>query len=313
MRRPERLLYDGYFMKKQRMLVTGCGGMVGSYVSEVFVDRELVLTDRIEGFVHLDVREPSAVRKAVADARPDIVLHLAAATDVDLCEQDPDWAFHTNAIGTQNVALACQEFDVTLVYISTAGVFWGDKAEPYIEFDVPRPANIYGQSKLAGERIVSSLLRRYYIVRAGWMIGGGKKDKKFVGKVARLILEGKNPVRVVSDKLGSPTYGKDLLTGIRILLSTGYYGLYHMVNRGFCSRYDVALALREFLQRPGVEIAPVSSAYFPLPAPRARSEAMRNLKLDLLGLNQMRPWQDALREYVQTELAPVLLSGERQL
>lgn len=296
-------------MKKRRMLVTGYAGMVGSYVSDVFNDYNLVLTDRVEGFPRLDVREPSEVMKAVADAKPEVVLHLAAATDVDLCEQDPDSAYHTNAIGTQNVALACQAFDVTLVYISTAGVFWGDKPEPYIEFDNPNPANIYGRSKLAGEQIVSTLLRRYYIVRAGWMIGGGKKDKKFVGKIARLILEGKNPVRVVSDKLGSPTYGKDLLTGIRNLLTTDYFGLYHMVNRGFCSRYDVALTLRELLQRPGVEIAPVSSAYFPLPAPRARSEAMRNLKLELLGLNSMRPWQDALWEYVQTELAPVLSSG----
>lgn len=280
--------------------------MVGSYVAEVFADSDLVLTDRIEGFAHLDVREPSAVRKGVADARPDIVLHLAAATDVDLCEQDPDWAFHTNAIGTQNVALACQEFDVTLVYISTAGVFSGDKAEPYIEFDVPGPANIYGQSKLAGEQIVSSLLRRYYIVRAGWMIGGGKKDKKFVGKIARLLLEGKNPVRVVSDKLGSPTYGKDLLTGIRSLITTDYFGLYHMVNRGCCSRFDVAVAIRELLGRRDVEITPVSSAHFPLPAPRARSEAMHNLKLELLGLNSMRPWQDALSEYVLSDLAPTL-------
>ena len=293
-------------MKKQRMLVTGCAGMVGSYVPEVFMDYELVLTDRIEGFAHLDVRESPAVRKAVADARPDIVLHLAAATDVDLCEQDPDGAFHTNAIGTQNVVLACQEFDLPLVYISTAGVFWGDKPEPYIEFDVPRPANIYGQSKLAGEQIVSSLLRRYYIVRAGWMIGGGKKDKKFVGKIARLILQGQNPLRVVNDKLGSPTYGKDLLSGIRTLLTTDYFGLYHMVNRGCCSRYDVAVTIRDLLQRPKVEITPVSSAYFPLPAPRARSEAMRNLKLDLLGLNVMRPWQDALQEYVHSELAPTL-------
>lgn len=298
-------------MKKRKMLVTGVGGMVGGYVSEVFRDDELLLTDIVDGFVQLDVCDTTAVMRVVADAKPDVVLHLAAATDVDRCEQEPDLAYHTNAIGTQNVALACQAHEAILVYISTAGVFWGDKSEPYIEFDNPNPANIYGRSKLAGEQIVSTLLRRYYIVRAGWMIGGGKKDKKFVGKIARLILEGRNPVRVVSDKLGSPTYGKDLLTGIRNLLTTDYFGLYHMVNRGFCSRYDIALTLRELLQRPGVEIAPVSSAYFPLPAPRARSEAMRNLKLELLGLDSMRPWQDALREYVQKELAPVLLSGER--
>lgn len=293
-------------MTINRILVTGAGGMVGSYVPAVFKDYDLVLTDRVDGFVHLDVRDPSAVMKAVAEARPDVVLHLAAATDVDRCEQESDWAFHTNAVGTQNVALACQRHDCILVYVSTAGVFWGDKPDPYTEFDVPRPANVYGQSKLAGEHIVSSLLRRYYIARAGWMIGGGPKDKKFVGKIAQLIAEGKRTLQVVHDKLGSPTYGKDLLAGIRILLDTDYYGLYHTVNHGCCSRYDVAVAICETLQRPDIEVLPVSSAYFPLPAPRARSEAMRNLKMELLGLHRARPWQDALREYILQELAPLV-------
>src|SRR3989338_5139896 len=114
-------------MKKQRMLVTGAGGMVGSYVPEVFSDYDLVLTDTVVGFTNLDVRDPASVRKAVAEMKPDVVLHLAAATDVDRCEQEPDWAYHTNAIGTQNVALACQASGATLIYISTAGVFWGDK------------------------------------------------------------------------------------------------------------------------------------------------------------------------------------------
>lgn len=297
------------YMKQQRMLVTGAGGMVGSYVPEVFSDYDLVLTDTVNGFSNLDVRDPTSVKKALAETKPDIVLHLAAATDVDRCEQEPNWAYHTNAIGTQNIALACQASDVVMVYISTAGVFWGDKPEPYNEFDVPNPANVYGRSKLAGEYIVSSLLRRYYIVRAGWMIGGGGKDKKFVGKIARLIVEGKNPLQIVSDKLGTPTYGKDLLKGIRGLVGTGFYGLYHMVNRGVCSRYDVALEIRAILNRQDVEMIPVSSAYFPLPAPRAHSEAMRNLKLELLGLDGMRPWQDALGEYVTTELFPALTSS----
>ena len=295
-------------MKKRRMLVTGVAGMVGSYVEEVFHDYDLVMTDRVEGFDPLDVCDPAAVTEVFVEARPDIVLHLAAATDVDRCEQEPDWAYHTNAIGTQNLALACQMFDVQMVYISTAGVFWGSKPEPYIEFDVPRPANVYGQSKLAGEQIVSSLLQRYYVVRAGWMIGGGEKDNKFVGKIARLISDGKNPLNVVNDKLGSPTYGKDLLNGIRTLIDTGFFGLYHMVNEGTCSRYEVALAVRDILRRPEVHIVPVSSALFPLPALRARSEMMRNLKLDLLGLKLMRGWQDALREYVLKELRPALSS-----
>jgi dTDP-4-dehydrorhamnose reductase len=292
------------------MLVTGAGGMVGSYVPAVFQDYDVILTDRVEGSTYLDVRDPLAVKEAVADAKPDFLLHLAAATDVDRCEQEPDWAYHTNAIGTQNVALACQAFDLPMAYVSTAGVFWGDKPEPYIEFDVPRPANVYGLSKLAGEQIVSSLLRRYYIVRAGWMIGGGKKDKKFVGTIARLMVEGRNPLKIVNDKLGTPTYAKDLLGGIDTLLKTGYYGLYHLVNKGCCSRYDVALVIRDVLQRPDIEILPVSSAYFPLPAPRARSEVMRNLKLELLGLDHMRPWQEALREYIVGELAPALATSQ---
>jgi len=296
-------------MTKQRMLVTGAGGMVGSYVPEVFSDYELALTDTVNGLPNLDVRDPTSVKKAVAETKPDIVLHLAAATDVDRCEQEPDWAYHNNAVGTQNVALACQALDVVMVYISTAGVFWGDKPDPYNEFDVPNPANVYGHSKLAGEHIVASLLRRFYVVRAGWMIGGGSRDKKFVGIIARMILEGKNPLRIVSDKIGTPTYAKDLLKGIHRLLETGYYGLYHMANKGTCSRYDVAMELRRILGRPKVEMLPVSSAYFPLPAPRANSEAMRNLKLELLGLDGMRPWQDALGEYVTTELFPALTSS----
>jgi dTDP-4-dehydrorhamnose reductase len=288
-----------------RMLVTGAAGAVGSYVPEVFSDWELVLTDVVGDFEQLDVADPAAVLQAVARAEPDIVLHLAAATDVDRCEQDPDWAFRANTIGTQNVALACRETEAVLVFISTAGVFSGDKPEPYTEFDEPGPANIYGESKLAGERIVASLLGRYYIARAGWMVGGGHRDKKFVGKIVQLIEDGTTHLRAVDDKLGSPTYAPDMLEGIKRLLGTGYYGLYHMVNEGACSRYDVAVAIRDLLGRSDVSVEPVSSAHFPLPAPRARSEAMRNYKLELLGLEPLRPWQDALGHYLQHELVAV--------
>lgn len=288
------------------MVVTGAGGMVGSYVKDVFKGYDLVLTDQVEGFDHLDVRDPSAVMHCMETNQPDIVLHLAAETDVDRCEKEPDWAFHANAIGTQNVALACQTHGGILVYISTAGVFWGDKPDPYTEFDTPHPANVYGESKLAGEVVVERLLQRYYIVRAGWMIGGGHKDKKFVGNIGRLMAKGTNPLRVVSDKVGSPTYARDLLGCVNRLLDTGYFGLYHMANQGRCSRYEVALEIRDLLGLSEVTIEPVSSAHFPLPAPRARSEAMRNLKLDLLGLNAMRPWCEALHDYILKELAPFL-------
>lgn len=121
-----------------------------------------------------------------------------------------------------------------------------------------------------------------------------------------MIFDGKKELSVVNDKIGSPTYAKDLLEGIKALIETRYYGLYHMVNRGFGSRYEIALVVRDALQRPDVAIVSVSSAFFPLPAPRGRSEALRNLKLQLLELDQMRPWEDAVREYVVSELLPSL-------
>jgi dTDP-4-dehydrorhamnose reductase len=287
-----------------RVLVTGAAGAVGSYVRQTFSDCELVLSDVRGDFERLDVTDAPSVMQMVADLAPDVVLHLAAATDVDVCEQEPDLAFRANAIGTQNVALASRRAGATLVYISTAGVFGGDKVEPYTEFDEPGPANVYGHSKLAGERIVTALLDTHYIVRAGWMIGGGSLDRKFVGKIVDLIEGGAERLRAVDDKFGSPTYAKDLLLGIRRLLETGYFGLYHLVNDGSCSRYDVALAIRDVAGLTELDVEPVSSAYFPLPAPRARSEAMRNYKLELLGLEPMRPWRAALDEYLTQELLP---------
>jgi dTDP-4-dehydrorhamnose reductase len=287
------------------ILVTGAAGVVGGYLADAFSDggHELILTDIRGDVERLDIRDPAACRDTIVSARPDVVIHLAAATDVDRCEQDHDFAFGTNAVGTQNVALAARECGAVLLYTSTAGVFGGEKVEPYTEFDEPNPANVYGASKLAGERIVESLLDRYYICRAGWMVGGGDKDRKFVGKLLEIIDGGTTHLRAVDDKSGSPTYARDLATGIRSVLETGYYGLYHLVNGGgSCTRYDVAVALVELLGRDDLTVEPVSSAFFPLPAPRARSEAMRNYKLELLGLNEQRPWRDALEWYVRNEL-----------
>lgn len=282
------------------LLVTGGNGMVGSYVSKAFSDWEIFNTD----IDTLDVRDPAAVVKMVGDIKPDILLHLAAATDVDLCEKEPDLAFHTNAIGTQNVALACQKYNTELVYISTAGVFDGTKPTPYTEFDLPNPLNVYGQSKLAGEHIVSTLLNRFYIFRAGWMIGGGHKDKKFVGKITSLLLSGLKEIRIVNDKFGTPTFAYDLLVGIKSCLETGYYGLYHMANTGTCSRYDVALEIQRIIGADDVKLIPVNSAYFPLPAIRARSEAMINYKWELLSFVKQRTWQGALEEYLINEYLP---------
>jgi len=281
------------------ILVTGAGGMVGSYVKEVFGENDVFLTD-----MHaMDVTDYSQVEGKVKETKPDIILHLAAKTDVDKCEIDIDETFRVNVLGVQNVALVSQKFDILMVYLSTAGVFGGEKLEPYTEFDKPNPVNIYGKAKLEGERIVQDLLNKYFIIRAGWMIGGGEKDKKFVAKIVKLCRE-KEEIMAVNDKFGTPTYAKHLLQTIKELIKTSFYGLYHIGNKGMCSRYDVAMEIAKFLGNK-TKIVPVNSDFFPLPAPRTRSEAIRNYKLDIIGLDNMPTWQEALQEYLSKWLGNV--------
>jgi dTDP-4-dehydrorhamnose reductase len=276
------------------ILATGANGMLGSYLRAVYANDEIVITDLPE----LDVRDRDQVRAAIKTYQPRHVFHLAADTDVDRCEKDPDTAYVTNVLGTLNVALACQEFDVVMTYVSTVGVFGGiDKAEAYTEYDAPSPVSVYGRTKLEGEHVVRDLLRRYFIVRAGWMMGGGpEKDHKFVGKLARAI-QTRDEVMAVNDKWGSPTYAKQFVFNLRVLVESGYYGLYHCVNSGMCSRYELAVEIARIL-RPETRVMPVNSAHFPLPAPRPRSEAARNYKMELLGLNKMTDWREALRDYL---------------
>ena len=288
-----------------KILVTGAAGMLGSALCPTLAKErhKIFATDLAavdEGIEYLDVRGYKQIEEFVDRVKPDIVMHLAAETDVDKCELEPDHAFLTNTMGTQNVSLVCQKRSIVMVYISTIGVFYGDKPEPYTEFDVPNPINVYGRSKLEGEKIVQSLLNKYYIVRAGWMVGGGpKRDKKFVGKIIKKINE-TTVLKAVNDKVGSPTCTGDFSKCLTDLIETGYYGLYHCTNKGYGSRFDIAKKIVDFLGRSDVTVEPVSSAYFPLPAARARSEMSRNYKLELLGKDTIRNWEDALKEYIDS-------------
>ena len=235
-----------------KILATGAAGMLGSALCPVLKQKnhEVLATDLVptnDGIEYLDVCNFKQVEQLVESTKPDILLHLAAETDVDKCELEPDHAFKTNTLGTQNVSLICQKRNIEMVYISTIGVFYGDKLEPYTEFDNPHPINVYGQSKLEGEKIVQNLLNKYYIVRAGWMVGGGpKKDKKFIGKIIKQMNE-TTMLRAVNDKIGSPTYTVDFSKCLADLIKTGYYGLYHCTNKGYCSRFEVAKKIVDIL------------------------------------------------------------------
>lgn len=287
---------------KKKAMVTGANGMLADALCPLLIKNgyELMPTDITgeEGITKCDIRDINGMLSVVKAARPGIIFHLAAETDVDKCELQPEHAYATNWQGTENIAQICKELDIEMVYISTGAVFDGEKDGGYKETDKPNPISIYGMSKLKGEESVRSLLKKYFIVRAGWMIGGHNKDKKFVWKIVQL-LNTKKEISVVTDKTGSPTFTTDFSQGIVDIVKSGKYGLYHCVNKGICTRYDIAVKIAEYLGRKDVMIKPVTSDAFPLPAPRGRSEAMLNSNLSKLGLDRTRPWQDALKEYLK--------------
>ncbi|MBI4667947.1 MAG: dTDP-4-dehydrorhamnose reductase [Elusimicrobia bacterium] len=292
-----------------RILVTGAGGMLGTDLCRQLREKghEITATDVLagkDGILRLDVACFEDVQNIVAQYKPEAVFHLAAETDVDLCEQKPDYAYQANAFGTENIALVCRQLNLMLVYISTAGVFDGEKSEPYIEFDEPRPVNVYGRTKLAGEKAVQQFVERYFIFRAGWMIGGWVIDKKFVRKIIQQILQGNRIIRAVNDKFGCPTFTADFAKNLTEVVLAGRFGLYHLCGQGSCSRYEVACKIVDLMRcNDRVMVEPVSSSIFPLPAIRPRSEIMRNYKLDLIGLNYMPFWDKALEKYIESHLA----------
>lgn len=291
-----------------RILVTGAGGMLGSEVVPALREQghevdptDLVLGPRLAVGL-LDVREEQEIADAMTGCRPEIVLHLAALTSLEECELDSDNAWHTNALGTKNVALACKQAGIPMAYISSAGVFNGRKRSAYTEFDKPDPVNVYGASKAIGEKYVRQWVPEHFIIRAGWMMGGGPtKDHKFVSHIMKQIEAGAPLIRAVNDKIGTPTYAKDFAECFAELIGSNRYGTYHMASPGSCSRFDVAKAIVDIRGRQDIVVMPVDSTYFAenFFATRPPSEAMRNMVLELEGRNTMRPWREALAEYLQ--------------
>lgn len=292
---------------KTKVLITGCGGMLGAAVYERFKKECNVLATDIDlnepWLEHCDVRDLGSVLRTASDFRPDILINLAALTDLEYCEKNQEDSWLTNGLGQENICLAANRLNIPVVYISTAGIFDGMQ-EYYNDFDKPNPLSIYAKSKYHGEVITQSMAPRHFIFRAGWMMGGGlKKDKKFINKIFKQIKAGAKELFVVDDKLGTPTYTVDFADSIFRILGTDYFGLYNMVCQGSGSRYDVAL---EFLKCLGLEnkikTNIVKSDHFKKEyfAPRPLSEKLINLKLAKRGILHMRDWRQCLAEYSST-------------
>jgi len=291
----------------KRIYIAGCGGMLGEAFQKQFNDDfELKCTDKDvnESWLSLlDFRDYNAYLADVSAFKPDYLFHLGAYTDLEYCECHPDDTYATNTLSVENAALIAAKLDIPLLYISTAGIFDGAK-EQYDDWDVPNPLGVYARSKYMGERYVAENAKRYLICRAGWMMGAGpSKDKKFIQKLMRQLKDGRRELKVVSDKDGTPTYTHDFAKNVRLLLEHEFWGLYNMVCGGQTSRFEVAkellsiLGLTDTVRLEAVESSYFSKEYF---APRPDCERLVNRKLDLRGLNIMRDWRVALKEYLSS-------------
>ena len=292
----------------KRIYIAGCGGMLGEAFYKVFHnDFKLKCTDidqNEDWLNYLDFRDLISYRKDVINFNPDYLFHLGAHTDLEYCENNPDDAYKTNTLAVENAVYIANELNIPLLYISTAGIFDGGQ-DVYDDWSTPNPLGVYARSKYMGELYVQQNINKHLICRAGWMMGGGtKKDKKFINKIIGQILNGKNEIFVVNDKMGTPTYTIDFARNVKLLLSKQLWGLYNMVCSGITSRDEVASSILEILNLENkIKLTSVSSSFFEKEyfAPRPSSERLISKKLDIRDVNIMRYWKEALEEYINSE------------
>ena len=279
-------------MSGKKVLVTGSGGLLGSH-----------LVNEIPNCIgyssqELDITKTQYVNQIVEKEEPDIIIHAAAFTDVEACETEIDKAFEVNTIGTQNLVNCCIDRDVLFVFISSTGVYGSHKTERYTEFDKAEPSTIHHISKYEAEKVVRNHLNKYLILRTGWIFGGNALHKEDF--VYQRYIEAKNNDLIHSDdsQIGNPTYALDLVDQIKILINNDQFGTYNCVNyANNITRYDYVKKIVELFNLDcKVEVAP--KGMFVRKAPVSNNESALNFKLDLLDLDQMRGWNDALEDYI---------------
>ncbi len=249
----------------------------------------------------LDVTDVESVMQSVEAGKPNVLIHAAAFTAVDECERQPELAFRVNADGTRHIAAACHRWHIPLLYVSTDYVFNGGKPEPYLESDQPEPLNVYGRSKLAGEQSVKELVERFWIVRTSWLFG--PLGKNFVSAILAQARAG-NPLRVVNDQVGSPTYTMDLAAKLEEIVQRAAPGIYHVTNQGHCSWFEFARQILAVAGLQHIPVAPIPTSGSDRPARRPLNSRLANERLETFGLGLLPCWQDALRRYLARKVQP---------
>jgi dTDP-4-dehydrorhamnose reductase len=274
------------------ILILGHKGMLGSDLFTRLIVCHDVIGKDIED---IDISSATACRDVILETKPDVVINAAAYTNVDGCESDREKCFSVNAEGVKNIALACQGGEIKLVHFSTDYVFDGRKKTPYLEDDTCNPINLYGQSKLMGERYLQELSPNFILIRSAWLFG--RNGKNFVKTIVdKAKTEG--CIEVVNDQTGSPTFTWDLAAAVQLLIEGHHAGIFHVTNRGSCSWYEFALKILKDTGMTDVKVNPIKSSKLARPAPRPHYSVLSCRKFIETTGKAMRYWQVALDDFI---------------
>lgn len=281
-----------------KVAIIGANGQLGNDIVEAFAANG----DEVCPLTHsdLEVTSQESVAYTLGEVRPGLVVNTAAMHHVESCEREPERAFAVNALGAKNLALVARDLGAVLMHVSTDYVFDGSKAEPYVEEDAPRPLNVYGITKLAGEHFVRCTTEKHFVVRTSGLFGKspcrGKGSLNFIDLMLKLARE-RGKVRVVDDEVLTPTSTEEVARQIVVLSRSQCYGVYHATAEGSCSWYEFA---REIFRATDTQVSleVASSAEFPAKVGRPKYSVLENHALKFRGLNVLRPWRDGLREYL---------------
>jgi len=282
-----------------KIAVTGANGQLGTDVVGAFRDNG----DEVVALTHedIEVSNPESVTNGLRELRPDMVVNTAAMHHVENCEREPERAYAANALGPRNLAIAAREIDAVLFHVSTDYVFDGAKKSPYVEEEAPRPLNVYGITKLAGEYFVRSLLERHFVLRTSALYGHApcraKGGRNFVDLMLHLAKE-RGEVKVVDSEVVSPTSTRTLARQIVALSRCDSYGLFHATAEGSCSWYEFAREIFA-LTNTRVNLRVASPSEFPAKVPRPTYSVLENQGLKKHGVNCFRPWQEDLAQYLE--------------
>jgi len=279
-----------------KVALLGANGQLGQDLQRALEAHDVTPLTRTD----VDVTNSARTRTVLMGLHPEVVFNTTAYHRVDDCETNPETAYAVNTLSVLNLIRIANELDAVFVHLSTDYVFDGKAREPYTEKSEPFPLSVYAHSKLAGESLVRTMARKFFLIRSSGLYGrAGSRGKggNFVDMMLAKARRGE-PIRVVNDQVTTPTYTMDLANQIARVLPTKHYGVFHMTNEGSCSWYEFA---RMIFDMTGIkaDLQPTTSELYKAPAIRPRYSVLENARLKELGLHEMRHWREALAAYLK--------------